>query len=290
MTEQHLLALYGLKYNPFLPGLPAEALWQAPGTDPFFARLETLLSQGGFALICGEPGLGKSKTLQRLAGHLERLADVAVGVMERPQSGLGDFYRELGELFGVQLSPANRYGGFKALRARWRGHIKSSLWRPILLVDEAQEVSSECLNELRLLGSAHFDSECLLTTVLCGDGRLSDRFRTRELLPLGSRIRTRLVLEALGHDQLLALLDFILEQAGAPQIMTPQLRHTLCEHAAGNPRVLANMGAELLAAGAERELGTLDEDLFFETFAKSLTPRRRQTPPRQAPAMAGRRG
>ena len=283
MNEKHLLAFYGLKYNPFLPNLPAEALWKAPGSEVFFARIETLLSHGGFALIGGELGLGKSKTLQLLAGRLDQLAEVAVGVMERPQSGLGDFYRELGDLFGVHLSPANRYGGFKALRARWREHIKSSLFRPVLLIDEAQEVDSDCLNELRLLGSAHFDSECLLTTVLCGDGRLSDRFRTRELLPLGSRIRSRLMLEPFGHDELLDLLDFTLEQAGAPQIMTTQLRHALCEHAAGNPRVLTNMGGELLAAGAERELASFDEDLFFEVFAKSLKPRRRK-------AAAPRRG
>lgn len=276
MNEKHLLALYGLKYNPFLPKVPVEALWKAPGTEVFFARVETLLSHGGFTLIGGEPGVGKSKTLQLLATHLDQLTDVAVGVMERPQSSLGDFYRELGDLFGVHLSPANRYGGFKALRARWRGHIKSSLLRPVLLIDEAQEVGSYCLNELRLLSSAHFDSECLLTTVLCGDDRLSDRFRTRELLALGSRIRTRLVLEPLGHEKLLELLDFTLEQAGAPQLMTTQLRHAVCEHAAGNPRVLANMGAELLAAGAERELSCLDEDLFFEVFAKSLKPRRRK--------------
>lgn len=283
MNEKHLLAHYGLKYNPFLPGLPGEALWKSYKTDIFFARVDALLTHGGFALIVGEPGLGKSKILQLLASRLDQLAEVAIGVMERPQSSLADFYRELGDLFGVHLSLSNRYGGFKALRARWREHIKSSLFRPVLLIDEAQEMGSDCLNELRLLGSAHFDSECLLTTVLCGDGRIHDRFRTRELLPLGSRIRTRILLEPFGHDELLELLDFILAQAGAPQIMTTQLQHALCEHAAGNPRVMANMGGELLVAGAERELARLDDDLFFDVFAKSIKPRRRK-------ASAGPRG
>jgi hypothetical protein len=58
--------------------------------------------------------------------------------MERPQSGLGDFYREMGMLFGVNLTPANPYGGFKALREKWRTHIKATLFRPVLLIDEAQ--------------------------------------------------------------------------------------------------------------------------------------------------------
>ena len=98
-------------------------------------------------MISGEPGVGISKILQQLAHRLSRLADVVVGVMERPQSSVGDFYREMGALFGVNLSPANRYGGFKALRERWLTHIKSTLFRPVLLIEEAQEMVAACLNE-----------------------------------------------------------------------------------------------------------------------------------------------
>jgi len=126
-----------------------------------------------------------------------KMPDLAVGVMERPQSKVADFYRELGELFGVPLNLANRYGGFKALRARWQAHCETTLLKPVILIDEAQEMSSECLTELRLLQSANFDSKSLLLTVLCGDTRLPQRFRTAELLPLGSRIKTRLTLSPL---------------------------------------------------------------------------------------------
>ena len=84
---------------------------------------EHLVTDGGFALIYGEPGRGKSKVLQLLDKRLNRRDDVVVGVMERPQSSLNDFYREMGSLFGVNLSPANRYGGFKgAQRALATSH------------------------------------------------------------------------------------------------------------------------------------------------------------------------
>ena len=64
MTDKKLLALYGLKWNPFLPDIPTEALWYPPYVDDFVFRLENLVMDGGFALISGEPGLGKSKLLQ----------------------------------------------------------------------------------------------------------------------------------------------------------------------------------------------------------------------------------
>ncbi len=266
-TEQKLQALYGLRFHPFVPDIPGDALWSPPGAALFFRRIESLVHTGGFALICGAPGVGKSKTLHLLARHLEQSGEIMVGVMERPQSGLGDFYRELGDRFGVNLSPANRYGGFKALRGRWRNHISSTLLRPILLVDEAQEMHADCLNELRLLSAARFDSESILTTVLCGDRRLLDRFRLPELTSLETRIRSRFMLDGWDSGELQTFLDHALEQAGAPQLMTDQVKSALCDHAAGNLRLLTNMGTELLATAAERELPRIDEQLYFEIFS-----------------------
>ncbi len=276
MNDKQLLALYGLKWNPFLPKLPVQALWSPPGMESFIFRLENLVQDGGFALICGEPGLGKSKNLELLSHHLSNLGEVTVGVMERPQSSLSDFYREMGAIFEVNLSPANRYGGFKALRERWQNHFKSTLFRPILLIDEAQEMVTSCLNELRLLSSAHFDSQCFFTTVICGDMRLPERFRTTSLVSLGSRIRVRMVLEPYDRNVLLSYLEHALHQAGAPHLMNRSLMETLVDHAAGNLRLLNTMAADLLAAGAQKQLPQLDEKLFLQVFSRHPRSRKKR--------------
>ena len=83
------------------------------------------MREGGFALIHGDPGTGKSVVLRILAARLERLPDLTVGVISHPQSNLADFYREMGELFAVALKPHNRWGGFKILRERWLAHLRS---------------------------------------------------------------------------------------------------------------------------------------------------------------------
>jgi len=267
MNNTQIRSLYGLKYNPFLPDLPPDALFTIPGTEHFANRVQNMAAHGGFALITGDPGVGKSKTLQQIACRLEQTPDLTVRVMQRPQSALGDFYRELGELFDVGLSPANRYGGFKALRSRWKSHCQSTLLRPVLLIDEAQQVSNDCLTELRLLQSHNFDSQNLLFTILCGDKRLLGRFRSSELLPLGSRIGPRLVLTPLSPEQLQHYLEFALEQAGNTQLMSSEMIRTLTAHAANNLRVLNQMAAELLSAAAERNMPRIDETLFFELFS-----------------------
>ena len=95
---------------------------------------------GAFVFLVDDDGVAKAR-------------DVVVGVLERPQSRSGDFYRELGDIFSVKLKPSNRYGGFRALRERWKAHVASSRIKPVLLVDEAQEMAPDVLSELRILSS-----------------------------------------------------------------------------------------------------------------------------------------
>ena len=275
--NQKLLALYGLKWNPFSPELPSEAIYVPAKIETFCWRIEhAQIREGGFAMIHGDPGSGKSIVLRLLAERLKKLPDITVGAINHPQCNMPDFYRELGDIFGVPLRPSNRWGGFKALRERWFGHLESSRCRPVLLIDEAQEMTTQVLSELRLLASARFDSQPLLCIVMAGDARLIEKLRREELIPLGSRIRTRLATEFASRDDLLACLEHLLAGAGNASLMTPQLRHTLCDHAAGNYRILTTMAAELLAAAAQRDLPTLDEKLYMDVFAQPAqsTPRR----------------
>ena len=217
-------------------------------------------------MITGESGTGKSVALRIVAGRLSTLRDVMVGVIERPQSKSADFYRELGDIFAVKLAPHNRWGGFKALRERWKTHVASSRIRPVLLVDEAQEMSPEVLSELRILSSADFDATSLLTVVLSGDGRLLELLRQEDLVPLGTRIRTRLVTEVASREELLELLRHALAKAGNATLMTAELMDTLVDHSAGNYRLLMIMGGELLAYGMEHDVAQLDEKCYLEVF------------------------
>lgn len=274
MTHK-LLALYGLKWNPFTADVPVDALWTPPSLDHFRWRMEQQVREGGFALITGDPGTGKSVALRLLAHHLATLPDVEVGVLMRPQSGLGDFYREIGALFGVVLAPHNRWAGFKALREKWLVHVETTRYRPVLLIDEAQEMSHPVLAELRILASSDFDSRAILTVVLVGDGRLVQEFRREVLLPIASRIRVRLNLDYLTPKELLDWLRHATDQAGNPQLMTPELMTTLAEHAAGNLRVLSIMASDLLALAARRELRQLDQKLYLDAFAQQPRPRSR---------------
>jgi general secretion pathway protein A len=172
----------------------------------------------------------------------------------------------MAELFNAPLRPHNRWASFKALRERFFLHIDSIMMRPVLLIDEAQELQSSLLAELRLLAATQFDSRSVLSVVLAGDTRLTDRLRQDELLPLGSRIRMRLAMDYATSEELRTCLTHLFEAAGNPTLMTEALVNTLADHAAGNYRTLTNMAGHLLMIAVERKLPQLDEKLYFEVF------------------------
>ena len=273
--SKKLRALYSLKYNPFCQEVPSSALFVSPDMEHFCWRIENQLDEGGFALVTGAPGAGKSAALRIVAERLGNLGDVKVGILTRPQASVADFYRELGDLFGVTLTPSNRWWGAKALRQRWIAHIDSSLYRPVLLIDEAQAMAPAALNELRLLSSTELDSRSILTVILAGDERLNKKLQSDDLLPMASRVRCRLRCGSVEAQTLQECLVNHLQKAGNPGLIVKPVINALCEHAAGNYRTLMNMANDLLAAALQREADQIDETLFFEVFDIQATTARR---------------
>jgi general secretion pathway protein A len=77
--NQRRLALYRLKWNPFSTELPIEAIYVPPRLESFCWRIEhAQIREGGFAMIHGDPGTGKSVALRLLADRLAQLPDVTV--------------------------------------------------------------------------------------------------------------------------------------------------------------------------------------------------------------------
>ena len=65
--NKKLLALYSLKFNPFLPDIPVSALFVTPAIESFCWRMQNQVGEGGFAMVSGQPGTGKSAALRILA-------------------------------------------------------------------------------------------------------------------------------------------------------------------------------------------------------------------------------
>ncbi len=264
MEIKTLQALYGLKWNPFATDKPLEGLQVLPKCERFCYCIEDLVLDGGYAAIMGDPGLGKSTVLRLLQDRIAKVPNVTVGELSRSQCSVSDFYRELADVFGVFMQVSNRYGGHKALRQKWQGHIETTLLRPVLLIDEAQRVSDSVFEEIKSLASDRLDTKMLITIILSGDMRLAERLKGQTLRPIDSRLRHKLVLTPIETGELTALLQSCLRQAGAPSLMTPELINTLVDRSLGNFRTLMTLCNDCLIEAVRTEAHTLDEKLFFD--------------------------
>jgi hypothetical protein len=90
--------------------------------------------------------------------------------------------------------------------------------------------------------------------------------RQEDLVPLGTRVRTRLTTEAASREELLELLSHALSKAGNAALMTAELKDTLVDHSAGNYRLLMTLCGELLAHGMANDIKQLDEKAYLDVF------------------------
>ena len=120
--------------------------------------------------------------------------------------------------------------------------------------------------------------------------RLPERFRKAELLALGSRVHVRFHLTPYDRVQLTRYLDHAIDRAGAPHLLTKELKEVLADHAGGNLRVLNNMAAEILLRGAEQGAKRLSEKLFLETFSRTSPATQGAGPRNRKPSKNDRQG
>jgi type II secretory pathway predicted ATPase ExeA len=264
MELKKLQALYGLKWNPFATDTPLEGLQVLSKMERFLYHIEDLVLDGGYAACMGDPGLGKSTLLRILQNRIEKVPNVIVSELSRSQCSVNDFYREIGDLFGVCLKVSNRYGGHKTLRHKWQTHIESTLIRPVLLIDEAQRLNEAVFEELKSLASDNFDTKMLITIIFAGDMRLAERLQNPSLKSIDSRLRYRLILNPIDSNELTIFLQTTLRLAGGPGLMTKELISTLADRSLGNFRTLMTLCNECLVEAVRTEAPVIDEKIFFD--------------------------
>lgn len=257
---------YTLKWNPFHSDIPDDQIRVGRRLERFTEQIRDLVHDGGFALIQGQNGTGKSMALRHIADVLREDRDNEVVVLSRPQSSVADFYREMGENFGIDVRASNRWGGFRLLRERWRSKLETTRRRPVLLIDEAQMMQVAVLRELQILVSDRLDSSKLLTVVLCGDQQLLALFEEPDLAPIVSRVRHRLELRALDNEELISEISSLIESAGQPDLMTTEVLRKLAEQSMGNWRSLTQIANELLLYGGNNNLPRIDEKAWIELY------------------------
>ena len=231
-------------YHPHF-GLAAEPFSLTP--DPAFlflgsqhgealAAVEYGIREGrGFVTLVGEVGTGKTTVLYSLISRLA--ADASIAYVSTPAREFPDLLRSALKDFGVEApSPGDRVALLEALNAHLMRMADAG--RPAaLVIDEAQNLSDETFEALRMLSNFETYTRKLIQIVLVGQPELAERLAQPRLRQLRERVSVRAVLDPLPRDEMLRYVAHRLERVGGTtQLFEPRALRLLVRRAEGIPR------------------------------------------------------
>ena len=206
------LEFFNLQEDPF--GLTPDSFYFYPSKmhNEVLSSLDYAVEQKeGFSLATGEPGTGKTTILRIFTARWKEKAEVAL-IMTPRLSG-EEFLQAVLEDFGIRMGAINKNELIKAFRD-FLIDRSSAGKRVIIIVDEAQNLSNDTLEELRLLSNLETEKEKLLQIVLAGQPELQLRLLSEDLKQLYQRITIRTTLRPFNIDETIDYMRFRLIKAG----------------------------------------------------------------------------
>jgi type II secretory pathway predicted ATPase ExeA len=200
----------------------------------------------GFSLIVGEPGTGKTTILRILMDYWKEKADIAL--IMTPRLSPEEFLQAVLEDIHVKLEEVNKNEMLKAFRDILIEHSRIEK-RVIIIVDEAQNVPDETLEELRILSNLETEKEKLLQIILVGQSELKKRLQANHLKQLNQRIAIRATLKPLGRSETSDYINFRLIKAGKGAVnFDEDARKRIYKMSGGIPRVINLISSRAIMA------------------------------------------
>ena len=246
MYEQH----FTLRQAPFSIAPDPEFLYLSPGHREAFAHLSYGLTQGGFVLITGEVGTGKTTLLRNLLREMPPDTDVAF--ILNPRLTVRELLETICDELGITYDHADRASTKHYVDALSQHLLEAHAAgrSTLLIIDEAQNLAPVVLEQIRLLTNLETDKRKLLRIMLLGQPELLDLLARKELRQLAQRITARYHLRGLDRQETEAYVIHRLQRAGGSALIftRPALRR-LYRISRGIPRLI-NLIADRALLGA----------------------------------------
>ena len=272
------LSFFGLNEKPFAITPDPRYLYLSERHAEALAHLLYGINEaGGFVQLTGEVGTGKTTIVRSLLAQTPKNAEIAL--ILNPKMTAPEFLLTICEELGIGV-PDSALGSLKDLvdilsEYLLRAHAGGS--RVVLVVDEAQNLSPEVLEQVRLLTNLETNTQKLLQIILIGQPELRELLSRNELRQLAQRITGRYHLNPLSHDETAAYVRHRLRVAGATtDVFAPQALNSVFSLSQGVPRVI-NVICDRSLLGAysldrHRVTPSLVRAAAAEVFGRRFTP------------------
>jgi len=218
-----------------------------------------LMNQAGFTVISGEIGTGKTTLIRQLLNNLD--PQIKVGLISNTHQTFGDLMQWIALAFDLPHAGKDKVQLFHdfmdfIIREYAQGR------RTVLIVDEAQNMSAETLEELRMLSNVNADKDQVLQVILVGQKELRETLRRPDLVQFAQRIAVDYHLEPLNEEE---TSDYIRHRCtvagGKTDLFSDQACQAVFEFTAGVPRLINLLCDTALVYGYAEQRERIDAKL-----------------------------
>jgi len=256
-------AYYGLSERPFSLLPDPDFLYLSKSHETALTLLEYgFMSQAGFTVITGEIGSGKT-TLSRHV--LNKLDDkVTVGLITNAQKSFGELLQWVLLAFGLDYKNKTKVELYQAFNDFLIEEYRKN-HRTVLMIDEAQNLSIETMEELRMLSNINADKHQVLQMVLLGQPELRAMLRQPELEQFAQRISVDFHLKRLNEDEAKAYIKHRLEVVGgSPDLFDDEACEAAFMLSRGTPRIINRVCDLALVYGFAEEKQQITAEIMLE--------------------------
>jgi len=249
---------YKLKEKPFSLTPDPSYLYLSKQHQMALAMLNYgVQSQAGVTVISGEVGSGKTTLIREILHNMGD--DVTVGLISNAHSSFGDLLQWVLMAFEIKTEESDKAARYRVF-TEFLIKEYSDNKRTVLIIDEAQNLDIETLEELRLLSNINVDKHLVLQLILIGQPELLEIMQCHELRQFAQRVSVDYKLKALGYKETTAYIRHRLAVAGAERnIFDKYAAAIVYYHSGGIPRLINTLCDYALVYGFAE--GALQIDL-----------------------------
>jgi len=262
-------SFYGLKKKPFSMSPDPGFMYLSKKHQKALTLFEYgLMSYAGFCVITGEIGSGKTTVIRKLFENMD--SSIRVGMITNTHRGFGELLDWVLSAFDIHdkgMSSVEKHQRFIDFLLEQYAARKTTL----LIVDEAQNMAADKLEELRLISNVNSDKDQVLQVILAGQTGLKETLALPELEQLVQRISVDYHLGALDQEDTRGYIAHRLSVAGAEsEIFTEEACDLIYKYSGGIPRLINLLCDTALVYGFADQQSVIDKVLVSEMIKERM--------------------